>query len=219
MLHSGSSVVTSIAAAMYGSRESANQTKRFALRRCRDQNANHGTHESFEDWPMFTWSFGCTRVLPPSAPPNRSVARFAITSQVHVGLRARTSLPHNKREMFIKRAARDLHKNTSMLQMKRRAGTYLIARMLNGRRNVRLQASHFLIHKSGSLLQDGERANQTQRHSITYISDAKVLYRSGKESKHQIAIQRFLPLSLSTPILLRWDLDRTERVPFFPELA
>jgi hypothetical protein len=35
---------------------------------------------SFDDWPMLTWSFGCTGCLVPSSPPSSCEARFAITS-------------------------------------------------------------------------------------------------------------------------------------------
>lgn len=35
--------------------------------------------ESFDDWPIFTWSLGCTN-LSPTFPPRICVARFAITS-------------------------------------------------------------------------------------------------------------------------------------------
>ena len=34
---------------------------------------------SLEDWPLFTWSFGCTS-FEPSSPPMISLALFAITS-------------------------------------------------------------------------------------------------------------------------------------------
>ena len=35
---------------------------------------------SFEDWDMFTWSFGCTGDFEPSSPPAISIARFETTS-------------------------------------------------------------------------------------------------------------------------------------------
>ena len=35
---------------------------------------------SFEDWPMFTWSFGCTGFFDPITPPSISIARFEMTS-------------------------------------------------------------------------------------------------------------------------------------------
>ena len=35
---------------------------------------------SFEDWLLFTWSFGWTLDFSPNLPPNNSFARFAITS-------------------------------------------------------------------------------------------------------------------------------------------
>ena len=35
---------------------------------------------SFEDWPMFTWSFGWTGFFEPISPPSISIARFEITS-------------------------------------------------------------------------------------------------------------------------------------------
>ena len=35
---------------------------------------------SLEDWPMFTWSLGCTGCLVPSSPPNSWLARLPITS-------------------------------------------------------------------------------------------------------------------------------------------
>ena len=35
---------------------------------------------SLEDWPMFTWSLGCTGSREPMTPPSISMARFAMTS-------------------------------------------------------------------------------------------------------------------------------------------
>jgi len=35
---------------------------------------------SLDDWPRFTWSFGCTGRRVPSGWPSNSLARFAITS-------------------------------------------------------------------------------------------------------------------------------------------
>ena len=35
---------------------------------------------SFDDWPMLTWSFGCTGCFEPISPPSISIARFEITS-------------------------------------------------------------------------------------------------------------------------------------------
>ena len=35
---------------------------------------------SFDDWPMLTWSFGCTGFFEPISPPSISIARFEITS-------------------------------------------------------------------------------------------------------------------------------------------
>ncbi len=35
---------------------------------------------SFDDWPMLTWSFGCTGFFEPIIPPSISIARFEITS-------------------------------------------------------------------------------------------------------------------------------------------
>jgi hypothetical protein len=35
---------------------------------------------SFDDWPMLTWSLGCTGFFEPIVPPRISIARFEITS-------------------------------------------------------------------------------------------------------------------------------------------
>ena len=35
---------------------------------------------SFDDWPMLTWSFGCTGFFEPISPPSISIARLEITS-------------------------------------------------------------------------------------------------------------------------------------------
>ena len=35
---------------------------------------------SFEDWPRFTWSLGCTGDLVPMVPPASSMARLEMTS-------------------------------------------------------------------------------------------------------------------------------------------
>ena len=35
---------------------------------------------SLEDWPLLTWSLGCTGVREPILPPRASIARFEITS-------------------------------------------------------------------------------------------------------------------------------------------
>eukprot|EP00966_Prymnesium_polylepis_P007402 170255-Prymnesium_polylepis.1 len=36
--------------------------------------------ESFDDWPMLQWSFGCTGVFEPSSPPSIWIARLLTTS-------------------------------------------------------------------------------------------------------------------------------------------
>ena len=38
--------------------------------------------QSFDDWDMFTWSFGWTGFFEPFSPPMISIARFEMTSFV-----------------------------------------------------------------------------------------------------------------------------------------
>ena len=68
---------------------------------------------SLDDWPMLTWSFGCTGDLLPSVPPascDGPVGDDLVG--VHVGLRPGAGLPDVQREVLVEGAVGDLRGGT-----------------------------------------------------------------------------------------------------------
>jgi hypothetical protein len=107
---------------------------------------------------------------------------------VHVGLSARTSLPHHEREVLVADLAGDYLIWQNLVPSTRvpdQIPAYLVSGLDNSLRNFGVQ-SVFFVDNSGCFLQNGHGLNKRQGHTLCFTSNIEVL--EGADVKINIKI-------------------------------